>query len=152
MERRSQRREGLEESSPLLGREQAIGSRDERHTPGVEENNWEKAAQLTSKHFNSNVPYEAKAEEPFRFGSFTTAGELYVETGLSEVGMTGYRRSLSLDSAVANVSFVKDGVRYERRYFVSYPANIMAVRFTASEGGKQNLVLSYAKNPVSRAR
>ena len=114
-----------------------------------EENNWEKAAQLTSKHFNSNVPYEAKAEEPFRFGSFTTAGELYVETGLSEVGMTGYRRSLSLDSAVANVSFVKDGVRYERRYFVSYPANIMAVRFTASEGGKQNLVLSYAKNPVS---
>lgn len=114
-----------------------------------EENNWEKAAQLTSKHFNSNMPYEAKAEEPFRFGSFTTAGELYVETGLSEVGMTGYRRSLSLDSAVANVSFVKDGVRYERRYFVSYPANIMAVRFTASEGGKQNLVLSYAKNPVS---
>ena len=63
--------------------------------------------------------------------------------------MTGYRRSLSLDSAVANVSFMKDGVRYERRYFVSYPANIMAVRFTASEGGKQNLVLSYAKNPVS---
>lgn len=114
-----------------------------------EEKNWEKAAQLTSKHFNSNVPYEAKAEEPFRFGSFTTAGELYVETGLSEVGMTGYRRSLSLDSAVANVSFMKDGVRYERRYFVSYPANIMAVRFTASEGGKQNLVLSYAKNPVS---
>ena len=114
-----------------------------------EENNWEKAAQLTSKHFNSNVPYEAKAEEPFRFGSFTTAGELYVETGLSEIGMTGYRRSLSIDSAVANVSFVKDGVRYERRYFVSYPANIMAVRFTASEGGKQNLVLSYAKNPVS---
>ena len=114
-----------------------------------EENNWEKAAQLTSKHFNSNVPYEAKAEEPFRFGSFTTAGELYVETGLSEVGMTGYRRSLSLDSAVANVSFMKDGVRYERHYFVSYPANIMAVRFTASEGGKQNLVLSYAKNPVS---
>lgn len=114
-----------------------------------EENNWEKAAQLTSKHFNSNVPYEAKAEEPFSFGSFTTAGELYVETGLSEVGMTGYRRSLSLDSAVANVSFTKDGVRYERHYFVSYPANIMAVRFTASEGGKQNLVLSYAKNPVS---
>ena len=35
VERRSQRREGHEECSPLLGREQAIGSRDERHTPGV---------------------------------------------------------------------------------------------------------------------
>ena len=35
VERRSQRRDGHEECSPLLGREQAIGSRDERHTPGV---------------------------------------------------------------------------------------------------------------------
>lgn len=33
--RRPQRREGHEKCSPLLGREQAVGSRDERHTPGV---------------------------------------------------------------------------------------------------------------------
>lgn len=40
---------------------------------------WVKAEQLTRKNFNSVVPYEADAEEPFRFGSFTTAGEFYIE-------------------------------------------------------------------------
>ena len=110
---------------------------------------WAKAEQLTRKNFNSVVPYEADAEEPFRFGSFTTAGEFYIETGLSSVGMTGYRRELSLDSALAKVSFCKDGVQYEREYFVSHPANVMAVRFAASQRGKQNLVFSYAPNPVS---
>ena len=110
---------------------------------------WAKAELLTRKNFNSVVPYEADAEEPFRFGSFTTAGEFYIETGLSSVGMTGYRRELSLDSALAKVSFCKDGVQYEREYFVSHPANVMAVRFAASQRGKQNLVFSYAPNPVS---
>ena len=49
----------------------------------------------------------------------------------------------------AKVSFCKDGVQYEREYFVSHPANVMAVRFAASQRGKQNLVFSYAPNPVS---
>ena len=30
---------------------------------------WAKAEQLTRKNFNSVVPYEADAEEPFRFGT-----------------------------------------------------------------------------------
>ena len=114
-----------------------------------EANDWDKAAQLTRKNFNSEVPYESYAEEPFRFGNFTTAGEFYIETGLSSVGMTEYRRSLSLDSALAVVSFAKDGVQYRREYFASYPANVIAVRYKASRPGMQNLTFSYAPNPVS---
>ena len=115
-------------------------------------NDWEKASQLTRKNFNSPMPYESYAEDPFRFGSFTTMGEAYIETGLSTVGMSDYRRALSLDSALASVSFVKDGVRYQREYFISYPANVMAIRYKASRQGKQNLVFSYAPNPVSTGR
>ena len=113
------------------------------------DNDHKRAEQLTRNNFNSVVPYETEAEEPFRFGSFTTAGELYIETGLSEVGMKNYRRSLSLDSALATVSFDKDGIHYRRDFFVSYPANVLVMRFSASKKGRQNLVLSYAKNPVS---
>lgn len=113
------------------------------------DNDHKRAEQLTRNNFNSVVPYETEAEEPFRFGSFTTAGELYIETGLSEVGMKNYRRSLSLDSALATVSFDKDGIHYRREFFVSYPANVLVMRFSASKKGRQNLVLSYAKNPVS---
>ena len=111
-----------------------------------------KAALLTRKNFNSEVAYESWAEKPFRFGNFTTMGEFYVETGLSTIGMSEYKRILSLDSALAVVQFKKDGVAYERDYFISYPKNVMAVRFKADKPGKQNLVFSYMPNPVSEGK
>lgn len=113
------------------------------------EGDQKKAAMLTRKNFNSEVPYESNREKPFRFGNFTTMGEFYVETGLSAVNMSGYKRILSLDSALAIVQFKKDDVAYERSYFISYPANVMAIRFKADRPGKQNLTFSYAPNPVS---
>ena len=113
------------------------------------DDDWDKAALLTKKNFNSEVPYESYAEKPFRFGNFTTAGEFYIETGLNTLGMKNYRRSLSLDSALAVVRFDKQSVHYKREYFVSYPSNVMAVRYTSSQPGKQNLTFSYAPNPVS---
>lgn len=113
------------------------------------EGDQKKAAKLTRENFNSEVPYEANGENPFRFGSFTTMGEFYVETGLNTLGMSDYKRVLSLDSAMAVVQFKKDNVAYQRNYFISYPANVMVVRFSANQPGKQNLIFSYAPNPLS---
>lgn len=110
------------------------------------------ASSLTSLNFNSEVPYEATGEPEFRFGNFTTLGELTIETGLDSTKIQGYRRELFVDSAFASVSFTTDGVRYERRSFVSYPANVLAMRFTASASGRQNLTLDYTKSPVSEGQ
>lgn len=110
------------------------------------------AARLTRENFNSTAAYESAAERPFRFGNFTTMGEVYVETGLSVIGMSGYRRGLSLDSAVATVGFRKDGAAHERLFFASYPDNALVMRFRADKPGRQNLTLSYAPNPVSTGR
>ena len=109
--------------------------------------NQKKAEELTCKNFNGLADYEPSRETPFRFGSFTTLGEAYIETGLSEIGMTNYKRILSLDSAMAVVSFRKDEVNYERKYFVSYPDSVMVLKFTADRPGMQNLIFSYGSNP-----
>lgn len=113
------------------------------------EGNQEKAERLTCQNFNSTVPYESYKEDPFRFGNFTTMGEFYIETGLSTIGISGYRRELSLDSARAIVQFCKDGVKYKRTSFISYPANVLVMRYSADRPAKQNLRFSYAPNPVS---
>ena len=111
------------------------------------EGNTEKAQKLTRENFNGLAQYEAENEEPFRFGSYTTLGEVYIETGLSEVGMKNYQRILSLDSALAVVRFQKDGVQYERISFASYPDSVMVLKFRADRPGMQNLTFSYAGNP-----
>lgn len=107
---------------------------------------FKKAERLTSKNFNGLAAYEERDEKPFRFGAFTTMGEIYVETGLSEVGMSNYRRILSVDSALVVVSFNKDGVGYQRKSFISYPDSVMVLKFSANRPGMQNLVFSYCPN------
>lgn len=109
----------------------------------------DKVTRLTQDNFNSEVPYSAMAEEPFRFGSFTTAGVFDIETGLNDKETTNYERTLSLDSALVNVAFTQNGVAYKRQFFTSFPNQVMVVRFSASEKGKQNLVLKYTPNPLS---
>ena len=47
--------------------------------------------------------------------------------------ITGYSRSLDLDTAVETIIWERDGNHYEREYFVSHPANAAFVYCTASE-------------------
>ncbi len=112
-----------------------------------EEGNQKKAEELTKKNFNGLADYEPGREPEFRFGCFTSLGEAYIETGLSEIGMKNYHRTLSLDSAMVTVGFDKDGVNYERDYFASFPDSVMVIRFSADKPGMQNLVFSYGNNP-----
>ena len=109
----------------------------------------EKAARLTRENFNSTASYEYYGEKPFRFGNFTTMGEFYIETGHSMIGLGDYKRTLSLDSALAVVQYSRNGVDFERKCFVSYPANVLVMKYSASKPGMQNLTFSYAPNPVS---
>ena len=114
------------------------------------EGDQQKAEMLTRQNFNSEVPYEANREKPFRFGNFTIMGEFYVETGLDTLGISDYKRILSLDSALAVVQCKKNNVAYQRSYFISYPANVLVMRFSADRAGMQNLVFSYAPNSISQ--
>lgn len=110
-----------------------------------------KAGELTSQNFNGLAEYEEEDETPFRFGAFTTMGEFYVETGLSEVGLKNYKRILSLDSALVVVQFDKEGTDYQRKFFISYPDSAMVVKFSASKPGMQNLTFSYCPNSEAKS-
>ena len=101
------------------------------------------AAQLTADNMNGVAAYERGAEPEWRFGNYTTLGELRVATGIDACDEGSYSRTLSLGSALARVSFTAGGVRYVRETFCSHPENVLVVRFTASKKGKQNLLLKY---------
>ena len=66
-------------------------------------------------------------------GGLTSFAEVYLDFGHGDV--ENYRRSLNLNDAIATVSYEKDGVKFKREYFMSYPDNIMAVRLTADRKG-----------------
>ena len=67
-----------------------------------------------------------------------TLGDIILEfEGLGEV--TDYRRELDLEKALCTVSFVSNGVSYQREIFVSKPADCMLIRVRADKRGSINL-------------
>lgn len=109
----------------------------------------ERAALLTKKNFNGIAAYEDYNEKPFRFGSYTTLGELCIYTFLNEDSVKHYRRTLLLDSALVRVDFEHNGTMFERTYFASYPDSLIAIKFSANQKSCQNLLLYYRPNPES---
>lgn len=74
-----------------------------------------------------------KMQGPFT-QSYMPLGDLLLEfPGLG--GVSAYRRSLDLNTATCSVSFNAGGVDYQRDYIASHPADLIAVRFTASRPG-----------------
>ena len=65
---------------------------------------------------------------------------------------TDYRRELSLDSAVCADSYVLNGVRYERQYFVSAPDKVIAMRIRVSKKGALNCSLALTSQVEHKAK
>lgn len=59
--------------------------------------------------------------------------------GVDAEGVTGYRRSLSLDTAIATTSFVHDGVLITREVFASAPDQAIFTRITCAQPGQISL-------------
>ena len=103
------------------------------------------ATSLVNSHFDGNIPYS-----PEEFGSYTTVGEFQIYTGISKAEISNYKRILSLDSSQVIVQFVKTDAVYERKFFCSYPDNVMVMQFSASRPGKQDVDFALASpHPVT---
>ncbi len=72
------------------------------------------------------VPYEQQKYQPL--------GDLLIAFPGHE-RPTNYRRELSLDDAVARVSYDVDGVTFTRELFASAPDQVIVIRLTASRAG-----------------
>ena len=95
-----------------------------------------------------------KAAQKVNYGGVATVEKVVRPDPKSGPGETveGYERSLSLDSALVRVQFSQDGVAYKREYFISYPDQVMAMRFSSKNGKMPELVISYLSNPLAEGQ
>lgn len=110
------------------------------------------AAKLTQDNFNGKAAYSIATEPHFRFGNFTTMGEVTIQTGHKEQDISDYKRCLSLDSATASVSYHTNTTYYKRSYFISYPDNVMVIKYTAKGADLLNLTLTYTPSPIAQGQ
>jgi alpha-L-fucosidase 2 len=67
-------------------------------------------------------------------GAYQALGDLLVILP-SHTQTTGYRRELELDQALAHVTYESGGVKYQREFFCSHPAGVLAAHFSADKPG-----------------
>ncbi|MBL0173294.1 MAG: glycoside hydrolase family 95 protein [Gemmatimonadaceae bacterium] len=87
------------------------------------------------------VPYEQMKYQPL--------GDLLIAFPGHD-SVTGYRRELLLDSAIARVSYVVNGVTFTRDVFVSAPDQAIVIRLSANRPGALtfNAALHGVRNPA----
>lgn len=76
------------------------------------------------------------------YGAYQPFGELRLSVP-DAAGASGYRRSLDLRSAVAEVRYTVGGVNFRREYFAGYPDRVIVTRISADQPGMVSFTASY---------
>lgn len=66
-----------------------------------------------------------------RLGNYAPFTEVFISTGHDSIQVKNYQRSLDLHTGVGEVSYTIDDNKYTREYFVSYPNDLMVVKYTS---------------------
>jgi alpha-L-fucosidase 2 len=79
-------------------------------------------------------------------GMYQTLGNLFINFGDGDDKdiLADYRRELDINRAVNTISYTKDGIKYKREYFCSFPDKVMVLRFTADKKEAFNGILRLA--------
>jgi alpha-L-fucosidase 2 len=76
-------------------------------------------------------------------GSYQALGDLAVDLP-GHAAVTGYRRSLDLTTARAEVDYTANGIHYHRACFCSHPAGVLVLRLTADKPGAYTGTVTFA--------
>ncbi len=85
---------------------------------------------------------ETLVATPPREMAYQPFGDLGIRFVGKQGTVSGYRRSLNLDDAIAETKFEIDGVRYHRRVLASPVDHVIALEITASKPGALNFDLT----------
>ncbi len=86
---------------------------------------------------------EQLGQPDWAFGAFQPFGDLHLDVHDPGVGVTGYRRSLDLGTAIARVEYTIGRTHYLREHLASYPAGVIATRLETSRPGTLSLTIGF---------
>jgi alpha-L-fucosidase 2 len=69
-------------------------------------------------------------------GAYQPFGDVYINLPGHEQATTDYTRRLDIGQSLHSVSYTLGGVKFKREAFASYPAQVIAMRLTASKRGQ----------------
>ena len=112
----------------------------------VRKGKYTEATQLCERYMTCNANYD--------LNKFQTLGDLGIAFKLPPGQVSGYRRWLDIDRAVAGVKFTAGDTVFQREMFASAPDKVLVERITADKPGQISfkLGLSRPEKAITRSR
>ncbi len=86
---------------------------------------------------NANFTCQGPGSGGAQYGCYQVLGNLHLTfPGDTNTPVENYRRVLSLNDAVTDLTYTRGGIQFQREMFVSAPAQAMVLRLTASQPGQ----------------
>lgn len=82
------------------------------------------------------------------YGAYQVFGNL--ELDFPEGQVSGYRRTLDLDSAISEIQYIKDGVGYRQETLASAPDRVVAYTIAADKKGQVNFKVRFNRSENAR--
>jgi alpha-L-fucosidase 2 len=79
----------------------------------------------------TRMAVEGLDDEGQDLGAYQAFGDIFIHLGHDFSKVTEYRQELDIDRAIHKVTYVYNGVRYERTAFASHPDGVIVVHLTA---------------------
>ncbi len=83
--------------------------------------------------------------------SYQSLGDLHLDFVLPDKEISGYKRELDLETAIAKISYRAGDILFTREVFSSAPAQVLVIRLTASKKGALNFSLNLSR-PGNKAK
>jgi len=83
----------------------------------------------------ARVAADGVGDEGQDLGAYQAFGDVLIRLGHDFSQVTDFRRELNIDQAVHRVTYVYEGIRYERTAFASHPDGVVVIHLTASRPG-----------------
>lgn len=98
-----------------------------------------------------NAHIDALKGDKSLYGHYQSLGNIEIIDRPGSKEATDYRRTLNIDDSIATVEYKKNGIGYQREYFVSNPGNFMAIRITCgAAGGISQLIRFTSPQPKAK--
>lgn len=109
------------------------------------------AQQLLQQHFVAKGPGSGHgngANE--KYGAYQTLGDLFIVWKDSLQPVTGYRRQLDIEKAIATTTYMRSGNRITEELFADFVNDILWMRIRSAKKGGINVRLSMVRNEHGR--
>lgn len=102
------------------------------------------AQQLMYKTFTCKGP----GSEGIDYGKYQVFANLRVDFNYpdSDTIVSEYKRTLDMNNALSTVSYVKNGIKYDREYFTSFADDIGVIRYTASKNRSLDINFTFERD------